>query len=264
MTFRIIYDGIEQNSNYNRRTHQPPARRGNSGRTTRAGTWGYDPGPWQQYAYPHPALPPPPPAFIEPYLQRPVAYQENWGDAVYREAGYSLRPPRARHGRGRGSDLGARHRPPRTGADRSGPESVHTLVYGTPAGRFLSELFHSFERLSHECPAVLQSSDPVRGGTTGARGERLLSLLHVATSHRGEGAVLPADPTGGCGDTTPPHNIPTPGLKPANAVSARRDDERGGNLSQGQPIDALPAPHLCGKVHAEGDPCPGTAAVRYR
>uniref|UniRef100_A0AB39IA26 P3 n=1 Tax=Pastinaca umbravirus 1 TaxID=2950848 RepID=A0AB39IA26_9TOMB len=264
MTFRIIYDGIEQNSNYNRRTHQPPARRDNSGRIARARTRGYDPSPWQQYAYPHAALPPPPPAYFEPLLQWPLAYQENWGNAVYREAGNSLRPPRSRYSGRRGSDMGARHRSPGPRADRAGPESVHSLVFGTPAGRFLSELFHSFERLSHECPQVLQSSDPVRGGTIGARGERLLSVLNVASDHRGESAVLPADTTGGRGDSAPPHSISTPGLEPANAVPARRDDERGRNISTGQPVNALPTPHLCGKVHAEGDPCPGPSEVRYR
>nr|AHA85541.1 ORF2 [Carrot mottle virus] len=265
MTFRIIYDGIEQDSIYNRRTHQPPARRNNSGRTARARAWDYGPSPWHQYAYPHSALPPPPPAYIEPIFQRPLAYQENRGHAVHREARHSVRSARARHVAGTGSDMGARHRPPRSGTDRDGPESVHSLVFGTPAGRFLSELFYSFERLSHECPSVLQFSDPVRGGTTGARGERLLSLLHVAASHRGEGAVLPADTTGGCGDPTPQHPIPTPGLEPAHAVPTRRDDERYGNHDQGQPVNALPAPHLCGKVHAVGDPCPTRESeVKYR
>nr|WIL96179.1 putative long-distance movement protein [Carrot umbravirus 1] len=265
MSFRIIYDGVEQNSSHNRRTHQPPARRGNSGRTTRAGTWGYDPSPWQSYAYPHPSLPPPPSTYSEPVFLRPLADEAHWGHAVYREAGDRIRPPRSRHGGGRGSDMGARHRPPRSRADRGGPEGVHSIIFGTPAGRFLSELFNSVERLSHECPSVLQPSDPVRGGTTGARGERLLSLLHVAASHRGEGAVLPADTTGGCGDSTPQHTIPTPGLEPAHAVPTRRDDERYGNHDQGQPINALPAPHLCGKVHAVGDPCPTRESeVKYR
>ena len=130
MTFRIIYDGIEQDSIYNRRTHQPPARRNNSGRTARARAWDYGPSPWHQYAYPHSALPPPPPAYIEPIFQRPLAYQENRGHAVYREARHSVRPARARHVAGTGSDLGARHRPPRSGTDRDGPKVCIPLSSG--------------------------------------------------------------------------------------------------------------------------------------
>nr|SCO64866.1 Long Distance MP [Wild carrot mottle virus] len=263
MTFRLIYDGIEQNSINNRRTNQPVTWRSYSGRAQGARPRSYDTSPREQYGYPHAIIPAPPPAHYQPIPYWPLAYETHGGNAVYREVGGSVYSPRARHGRGRGNYMGARHSSSRTGANRGEPESLHTFVFRTPAGRFLSELFNSVERLSRECPSLLQSSDPVGGGSTGARGERLLAVLNVAANNRGEGAVLQANTTGGCGNPEAQHQVTTPRPNPTAAIPECRIDERGRDGEGTHTKLAVPHPHLCGRVHSEGEPCQGEPTVRY-
>nr|ACJ03576.1 long-distance movement protein [Carrot mottle mimic virus] len=247
-----INDGNNTSRN-SRRTNQPSPRRGNTRQASGSWLWCPNTSPGLQYPNMYAALPPRTSTNSPGFLYPEMAHEAQWGPPVYREASGGILATRPGRNRGRGSIMAPRHGPIGPGTGRA--KGVSEPQRGTAAGRFLSELLHSFERFGRECPAMFLPSDPDSRHPPEDWLQRLLPALNVESNHRREGAALPSNRAGVCAhckalDKELVANTSTPA-----AISERRADEPARKESEGKPIHEAPSTGLCSKSHTSGEHC---------